>query len=205
MKRGIHIYSSFTYFDFFGIERNHHDYIPNEVYDARVHPDDLRQLQENGKTAIKLLNKLPVNARHDFKMITEYRIRNKKGQYILVTEQHHVLELDLHGNLWLSLGILDIAPNQNSGRGLSFQIMNYRTNELIEPTTKNNQESSKLTLREKEILEMVRKGKLSKEISHLLSISVHTVNTHRQRILEKLNAGNAMEALLTAKKRGIIA
>ncbi len=61
-----------------------------------------------------------------------------------------------------------------------------------------------LTKREKEILGLVKNGLLSKEISNKLSISVHTVNTHRQRFLEKLGANNSMEAVVFASKFGLL-
>lgn len=60
-----------------------------------------------------------------------------------------------------------------------------------------------LTDREKEILEMIRQGYLSKEISEKLSISFNTVNTHRQNILKKLNANNSFEAISYAKRLGL--
>jgi DNA-binding NarL/FixJ family response regulator len=51
---------------------------------------------------------------------------------------------------------------------------------------------------------MVKDGFLSKEISEQLSISLHTVNTHRQRVLEKLGANNSMEAVVFASKLGLL-
>jgi DNA-binding CsgD family transcriptional regulator len=45
---------------------------------------------------------------------------------------------------------------------------------------------------------------LSKEISNVLSISLHTVNTHRQRFLEKLGANNSMEAVMFASRFGLL-
>jgi len=62
----------------------------------------------------------------------------------------------------------------------------------------------KLTKREIEILKHIREGKLSKEISDQLFISVHTVNTHRQKVLGKLNAGNSIEAIIIASRLGLI-
>ena len=47
---------------------------------------------------------------------------------------------------------------------------------------------------------MVYEGMLSKEISDKLSISIHTVNGHRQRILEKLGVDNVVEAINYARK-----
>jgi DNA-binding NarL/FixJ family response regulator len=54
-------------------------------------------------------------------------------------------------------------------------------------------------------LQLVKDGRLSKEISEELHISVHTVNTHRQRILEKLDVDNSMEAVKYASELGLLA
>jgi DNA-binding NarL/FixJ family response regulator len=43
-----------------------------------------------------------------------------------------------------------------------------------------------LTAREREIVRLVAEGKVSKEIAEWLSISVHTVETHRNNVMRKL-------------------
>ena len=48
-------------------------------------------------------------------------------------------------------------------------------------------QKSLLTIREKEILNLVGQGKSNKEIAGLLFISVHTVERHRANIMQKLN------------------
>jgi DNA-binding CsgD family transcriptional regulator len=205
LKKGVHVYTSSSFYRVFGFKGIDQENVPNEVFDARVHPEDLRKLAYNGNLAMRYIMKLPACFRRDYKMVTEYRIKNRTGDYIQVTEQHHVLELDLRGNVSLSLGVIDVSPNQAVTRGVQFQLINCHTGELVDLIPKEKPVTKDLTLREKQILEMIRKGNLSKEISDMLSISVHTVNTHRQRILEKLNAGNAMEAVLSARSKGIIA
>ena len=57
-----------------------------------------------------------------------------------------------------------------------------------------------LSKREKEILLLIEEGKSSKEIAETLSISVNTVNRHRQNILEKLQVDNSMQACRTARE-----
>ena len=52
-----------------------------------------------------------------------------------------------------------------------------------------------LTPREREILALAKEGMFSKEISEKLNISIHTVNRHRQNILEKLQVDNIIEAI----------
>lgn len=46
--------------------------------------------------------------------------------------------------------------------------------------------SKSLTLREREILQLIAEGNNTKEISSILNISVKTVETHRQHIMQKL-------------------
>jgi len=52
---------------------------------------------------------------------------------------------------------------------------------------KKGQESMSLTDRECDILKLVALGKSNKEMAHMLSISIHTVITHRKNITDKLN------------------
>jgi len=48
--------------------------------------------------------------------------------------------------------------------------------------------TSDLTLREKEVLQLVAEGHSSAQIAHSLNVSVKTIDTHRQSLLAKINA-----------------
>ena len=61
-----------------------------------------------------------------------------------------------------------------------------------------------LSPREREILQLVAEGKSSKEIANLLNLSVYTVETHRAKLMEKLNLRNVPELILYAVRKGII-
>lgn len=62
-----------------------------------------------------------------------------------------------------------------------------------------------LSPREREILQLVVEGKSSKEIANLLDLSVYTVETHRARVMQKLNLRGIPELILYAVRKGIIA
>ncbi len=62
----------------------------------------------------------------------------------------------------------------------------------------------RLTLREKEVLQLVAQGKSSKEIATLLDISVNTVAVHRARLMETLGVHRTAELVLYAVKKGFI-
>ena len=61
-----------------------------------------------------------------------------------------------------------------------------------------------LTVREREILELVAQGKSSKEIAERLFISVLTVKRHRANIMDKLGLKSASELVKYAIQKGYI-
>jgi two-component system, NarL family, response regulator NreC len=62
-----------------------------------------------------------------------------------------------------------------------------------------------LTDREKEILQLLAEGKSNKEVAGLLNLSVYTVETHRNNLMQKLNLHNTAELVLYAVRKKIIA
>jgi DNA-binding NarL/FixJ family response regulator len=61
-----------------------------------------------------------------------------------------------------------------------------------------------LSEREREIFQLIAEGKANKEMAALLAISPSTVETHRARIMEKLDLHSAAEIVLYAVRRGVI-
>jgi DNA-binding NarL/FixJ family response regulator len=62
----------------------------------------------------------------------------------------------------------------------------------------------RLTLREKEVLQLIAQGKSNKEIAVLLNISVNTVAVHRAHVMETLGLHRTAELVLYAVKRGLV-
>ncbi len=60
-----------------------------------------------------------------------------------------------------------------------------------------------LTGREQEVLRMLADGKRVKEIAHLLTISVKTVESHRQNIMDKLEIHSTIELTRYALREGL--
>ena len=61
-----------------------------------------------------------------------------------------------------------------------------------------------LSPREREVLQLVAEGKSSKEVANLLNLSVYTVETHRAKVMQKLNLHNIPELILYAVRKGVI-
>jgi DNA-binding NarL/FixJ family response regulator len=62
----------------------------------------------------------------------------------------------------------------------------------------------KLTAREREVLVEVAQGHSNREIANRLGISVHTVNTHRIHLMEKLEVHDAVALTRLAVSQGLL-
>jgi DNA-binding NarL/FixJ family response regulator len=61
-----------------------------------------------------------------------------------------------------------------------------------------------LTEREKEILQLLAEGKSNKDVAVMLNLSPNTVETHRTRIMQKLDLHSAAEIVLYAVRKRIV-
>ena len=61
-----------------------------------------------------------------------------------------------------------------------------------------------LTTRERQIYQLLAEGNSNKEIAQRLNLSLHTVETHRWRIMEKLDLHSTAELVLSAVRRGVV-
>jgi len=61
-----------------------------------------------------------------------------------------------------------------------------------------------LTTREHEVLQLIAEGKRNQEIAEIMSRSIHTVRSHRARLMRKLGATSASELVKVAQERGLL-
>ncbi len=61
-----------------------------------------------------------------------------------------------------------------------------------------------LTDRERQVYQLLAEGNSNKEIANRLNLSLHTVETHRWRIMEKLDLHSTAELVLSAVRRGMV-
>ena len=65
-------------------------------------------------------------------------------------------------------------------------------------------DGSPLTAREREILQLLAEGKTTKEAATILNLSLKTAETHRARLMRKLDIHNASELVLYAVRNNIV-
>ena len=74
---------------------------------------------------------------------------------------------------------------------------------LVSPSAKGSSDSSELTMREREVLQLLAEGKKIKEIADTLFLSVKTVHVHRTHIMEKLDIHSIAGLTKYAIKEGL--
>ena len=77
--------------------------------------------------------------------------------------------------------------------------------ELEYPDDKKTDDAYSLTKRERQIIKCLGEGKINKEISESLYLSVETVKTHMKNIFRKMDAKSRLDAVMKAKRHKMIA
>jgi len=174
-------------------------------YSQFIHPDDLPIVMDSYKKTFNFFLNQPAEERKNYKLIQNFRQRDKYGKYLNVILQLVVLELDRKGNIWLALILDDLLPDKISFEGVNRRVINIKSGKIC--LFQNELEPNKKTIlstREIEVLSLVSKGFASKEIADKLFLSINTVNNHRQNIIEKVRASNTSEAVNYARNLGLL-
>lgn len=173
------------------------DSIWEEEIFNRIHPDDLIGKHMLELQFFHLLKSLSVEERPNYHITSKMRMCNKSGEYININHRMFYVCSCSSGNFWLSLCLYNHTYEKHASVLQEGMIVNSVSGDIIRPDRQKC--SDLLSGREKEILLLIERGKMSKEIAQLLSISKNTVDRHRQNILEKLRVKNSIEACRLAK------
>lgn len=168
----------------------------DEIY-GRIHPEDLVEKRMLEYEFFKLVHPLHGEEKKHYRATCRIRMCDDKGVYRKVANSTQLIELSPDGKIWLILCCYDLCPDQGDTDGIMPYIVNNGSGEIIELEL-GERRKHLLSEREKEILRLIQSGKPSKQIAAILDISVHTVNRHRQNIIEKLSVGNSIEAVMAA-------
>lgn len=68
----------------------------------------------------------------------------------------------------------------------------------------NANEDEMLSPRELQVIQLMASGYTTQTIAEVLSISVHTVNSHRKNMLKKLNVSSPMQLIAYAVEQGLV-
>lgn len=181
-------------------------YAPNELtafdFLNKIHPEDQPYFIIFEEKIRPFFQSLTLSQIPKYKVQYNFRIQNKKGDYQTILHQLIVIQYDDNKNLLHSLGIhSDISHlNLQQKPSLSFigmegepSYFNISVDNFVLTPSKEL-----FSHREKQIIKLVIAGNNSTEIANVLSLSIHTVNTHRKNILKKSKCNNWVEISLKA-------
>jgi DNA-binding CsgD family transcriptional regulator len=193
--------------DFFGYESERFLSDGHSFHERIKHPDDSLNTWKLVYSIWNALTGIPSGSRPNYKFSYDYRILKPDGRIVRILEQNAVLHQDTNGNITHLLGVCnDITPWKKTGSQLAsltstvdqkFYLFHSENTSAIKP-------KSILSKRELEILKLMADGRSSKLIADQLFISFHTVNTHRQKMIEKTNTRNTGGLIQFAIFNGLI-
>lgn len=141
----------------------------------------------NGIECIRLVK--PKSPKTQFMMFTVYENDEKVFEALKAGASGYLLK-----NTGLVQLIESLKELYNGGSPMSANIARKLVN-VFRDTEKGNQPVESLSQRENEILQLLSKGLLYKEIAEQLRISVSTVRQHIHHVYEKLHVQNRTEAI----------
>ncbi len=141
-----------------------------------------------------------------FVMCLEALYKRSTGEYFHLLQQSVCIEKDSAGNPFLILSYVHDITYLKKNRTANFIIttpdeskwwnFNFDKN-CLEPV-------QPLSKQEKRILSLLAEGKSSKEIANELSVSSHTIDTHRRNLLEKTNCIDTTGMITYLKLVGLV-
>ena len=108
-----------------------------------------------------------------------YVLKNQAG-----TDLVHAIQLVCRGQVYLSPGISRVVVDAY--------------------LSKSNLPDDPLSSREHEVLQLIAEGKSTKDIAALLGISVKTAESHRSRLMQKLDIHETASLVRYAVRRGLV-
>lgn len=197
-----------TTIDVLGISQN--EFTLEKVFEI-MHPEDATKMHEKENIVIDFLfDKIPLEELTMYKASYLMRLKDTTGTYKTILHQAKTLTVSKDGKIQQVMGIhTDVShlniPIDHKVSFLSQQRPSYysvetdSSLELVENSFKNI-----FTQREKEILQKISEGEDFKNIATSLSVSPHTINTHKKNILKKSHCKNTAELMTKCIREGVI-
>lgn len=181
------------------------DIIPSLYEDflfRRVHPDDLQQRHIHELAFLRFTRDMSAEERRCYYMEERMRVRDAEDNWIDMEHKCRYLASNDAGAYLLILCVYHLAVECEEPDYHSASIIDIRNGQRKLLTSKDY--GKLLSPREIDVLQLINRGMLSKEIADRLCIAHNTVNRHRQSILAKLKVNNAIEACSLAKRMGVL-
>lgn len=185
------------------------DWSVNTFFDL-IHPDEIKNVHEKEAVSLKFLfNKIPNGDIMAYKKTYLIKLKHVNGSYKTILHQAKAINISHDGKVQTVIGIdIDVThlnlPIRNEISFISRKKPNVHFAKIEGVYTQIKSISYLFTIREKEIMALMKKGKTAIEIGNILNISNHTVNTHKRNMLKKAECKNSRELVSKCLQEGIV-
>ncbi|PSR55415.1 hypothetical protein AHMF7605_18845 [Adhaeribacter arboris] len=171
-----------------------------------MHPGDLPKTLKLLTLIWDFLLALPVPERQKYKFNGDYRIIKPDGSLVRILAQHTILQLDRKGNITHLLGTGSDITHWKKTDDVIASVVCTEDDTCFFCSSDDDclKPQALLSKREREIIKLIAEGYNSKYIADKLFISFHTVNTHRQNIIEKTHTKSVTGLIQFAVCHGLI-
>jgi DNA-binding CsgD family transcriptional regulator len=164
-----------------------------QIMQERVHPDDFLKCLNVTQRTLAEFAKMKDVEKESTQLRLFYRIKKETGEFSWVMQCNRQAKWSLEYPPVDLAYITELFNEHHPMRVLAVLQTNSRLIEILPDS--ENELTTKLSLREVEVLQLISIGLTSNEISVKLQISVNTIKTHRKNILRKLHVKNMAQAI----------
>lgn len=170
-----------------------------------LHPEDRIVLCNGYQLLIEYLLKVPYPIRPHYRASLDFRVKAKGNNSLRLLQILSQFAIDNKGNIvfvkgqWINISHWD--KNTISVLSINGPEDHHR---IALPGSGGLDNGPLLSSREQEVLSLLALGFSSKAVAENLKISPHTVNTHRQNMLQKLGLKKTVSLVHYAHQQGLI-
>lgn len=169
-----------------------------------IHPDDMHRLVVGRAKMYAVAQEIYAAKSGNALMSFTLRFQILGGEYKTILGQAYFFHTTLPREAVFLIQVVtsldksvEVNPDGHWYVGRNVSLFKFPDEKLL-------QMGSNLSDREFEIIKLIASGKSSQEIAEHLSISVHTVNTHRSNILEKTEKNTIADVIYEFKNLSLL-
>lgn len=168
-----------------------------EVYLAKMPYSDQMGVVQITKLIDEFVLQLSPEQLTKFRAVFDYRIVRSDGRVARVCQESIVLKTDQGGHIHFLLALVTDISYMKYTDKQHLHLNNGTVHILyeVDTTTHECRQVELLSKREIEIAHLLSQNRTSEYIAEHLFISLHTVNTHRQNMIQKFGLGSTTELL----------
>ncbi len=168
---------------------------------SRILKDDLLERHITELRFFHFLKNIPLENRTEYQATCHIRLSTQDPEPVHILHTTRYMHCLPNGSVWCGICTYTPSPDYGINEG---RIINIKTGRAIGKDRYTQCCKKILSNRQVEVLSLLAKGLMSKQIAERLNISSNTVNRHRQDIIAALNVPNTIAAVEIGLKMKLI-